>query len=529
MKKLIILLSILTTGLLYGDNCDFNHDGHQDYLLSNSTTRQLAIWHMNGLHLISGVYGPVLPAGWTIVGTGDFNHDGYPDLVLYYPPTHQSAIWYLRDGTFLGGAYGPIFQNGYVPKGVDDMDHDGNADLLAYNPNNHQLWAILMNGNQIRTPSQTTATTNVSFSKSLQPASYITDNSETMQPEAMAVTMPASVSTNSPQIGSAQYVLATLPFNWAVVESANHQITLINYSTFQTANWVIGFHNGQPNPFSIDFTFYGPNAPAGWQVMHGLDFNLDGWNDYLLGGAFGKNAQWYLNGIGHLVGAAYGPTIPTGFSFAKEGFKTCSFGVNPTSKTVPLTGGSFLVNVVTEFGCKWYYHSNTSWIHVPTTFQPQLGGGAIFVSVAPGPAGVGTITVANQTITINRGAGALTGHWTGFELITDGCQTHTILEDVHLVQSGNTLSGTWSVNGLPCPCGIGWDGFRWNDYGTLTGTVSSTGAITLHALGVTVPACGTSYHIDTDYTGQTNQFLPNSITLSQVGGLGSFQMTRVGP
>ena len=149
VQKLILALLFAATAALNG--ADFNRDGHQDYLLSNNTTRQLVVWHLVGSHLVSGVYGPVLPLGWSIVGTGDFNRDGYPDLLLYNPATHGTAVWYLRDGTFLGGAYGPTFINGFVPKAVDDLDNDGNADIMAFNPNTGALWVVLMNNNQIKT------------------------------------------------------------------------------------------------------------------------------------------------------------------------------------------------------------------------------------------------------------------------------------------------------------------------------------------------------------------------------------------
>jgi sugar lactone lactonase YvrE len=43
---------------------DFNGDGHPDFVVRNPATRQTAIWHLNNNVLISGVFGPTLPAGW---------------------------------------------------------------------------------------------------------------------------------------------------------------------------------------------------------------------------------------------------------------------------------------------------------------------------------------------------------------------------------------------------------------------------------------------------------------------------------
>ncbi len=501
-KYITKLMALLVAGICLCSvrAADFNQDGHHDYLLVNSSTHQLAIWHMNGLSFVSGAYGPTVPAGWTLVGPGDFNGDGYPDLLLINA-SHQTAIWYLRDGTFLGGVYGPTFINGFVPKAVDDMDGDGRPDILAYNPTTSALWVVLMNNNNIKTTSTATVSKVVG-----------------MQTSGIQET---DLATSAPQARTSQFVLATIPPHWAVVESANRQIMLINTSTFQTANWAMGFNGSS---FSILRAFYGPNQPSGWSIHSLVDFNLDGWNDYLLHGALGKSAAWYLNQNGTLIGGGYGPNIPAGFSFATEGLKTCSYGVSPTAKTVTTSGASFLVNVVTEFGCPWTYHSNTGWIHVGTS-RTIYGTGSVFVTVDSGPAASGSLTVANQTVTVTRGdSGILTGHWRGLEGINDGCNTYLTTHDIHIVQTGTNITGTWGPETLPCPC-LQQGGNKWVDNGTLTGSFVN-GVITIHAVGVTVAACGTSYHVDTTYTGFITPFLNNtSITLSQPGG-NQFQMIK---
>jgi FG-GAP-like repeat len=492
MKKLLLLLSILTAGLLYGGNYfDFNHDGHPDYLLANNSTRQIAIWHMNGQYLVSGVYGPTIPAGWTIVGTGDFNLDGYPDLLICRTSDHQTAVWYLHDGHLLGGAYGPQFINGFVPKAVDDLDNDGRPDILAFNPNTSNLRVILMNNNHIKT-----ATTFQS-----------TNGPEAMQAEAATMAASDSSSTKSPnlpQVGTSEFVLATIPPHFAIVASTNHQLNLINTSTMQTANWVFGFNPFASNHFPIVRSFWGPTIPPGWKVIGDMDFNLDGWNDYLLGGAFGKNAQWRLNGNGGLMQGVYGPPIPTGFSFAQDGLKTCSFGVNPTAKTLTLNGGSFTVNVVTEFGCQWTYQSNTPWIHVSGGTQPRIGGGSIFVTVDPGASGTGTITVAKQTVTITRGGGGVTGHWQGSMTIYNGCTNYVVGLDVHLLQSGSTVTGTFTATNIPCQelCSDPISYFSYQ--GNVNGTITFSGSITLTGSGGTITNCLGSYSFHETLYGQVN-------------------------
>jgi elongation factor P hydroxylase len=86
---------------------DFNGDGHPDYLLFNSSTRQTAIWYLDNNVLSSGLYGPTLPVGWTVVGVADFNGDGKPDYLLYNGSTQRTVIWYLNNNILNSGLFGP--------------------------------------------------------------------------------------------------------------------------------------------------------------------------------------------------------------------------------------------------------------------------------------------------------------------------------------------------------------------------------------------------------------------------------------
>jgi hypothetical protein len=92
---------------------DFNNDGHPDYALFNSATRQTAIWYLSGSTFISGAFGPTPPNGWALVATADFNGDGKPDYLLYNAATRQTAIWYLNNNMFVSGALGPTLPAGW--------------------------------------------------------------------------------------------------------------------------------------------------------------------------------------------------------------------------------------------------------------------------------------------------------------------------------------------------------------------------------------------------------------------------------
>jgi elongation factor P hydroxylase len=126
---------------------DFNNDGHPDYVLFNSSTRQTVIWYLNNNVRIGVVSGPTLPAGWSVVGVADFNRDGHPDYLLFNPVTRQTWIWYLSGGVHLTGAAGPTITSGYELVGAADFNGDGKPDYLLYNQSTHQTAIWYMNNN----------------------------------------------------------------------------------------------------------------------------------------------------------------------------------------------------------------------------------------------------------------------------------------------------------------------------------------------------------------------------------------------
>jgi len=92
---------------------DFDLDGHPDYLLLNSNTRQSVIWYLSGVTRTSIRSGPTIPAGLEVAGLADFDCNGTPDYLLYNSSTHQTAIWYLNNYQFIGSAAGPTLPSGW--------------------------------------------------------------------------------------------------------------------------------------------------------------------------------------------------------------------------------------------------------------------------------------------------------------------------------------------------------------------------------------------------------------------------------
>jgi hypothetical protein len=126
---------------------DFNSDGHPDYLLYNSSTRQTAIWYLNNNVLIGSANGPVVPAGWNVVGVADFNRDSHPDYLLFNANSRATVIWYMNNNVHVTGANGPTLPAGWQVVAVGDFNSDGHPDLLLFNPSTLRTVIWYMNNN----------------------------------------------------------------------------------------------------------------------------------------------------------------------------------------------------------------------------------------------------------------------------------------------------------------------------------------------------------------------------------------------
>ena len=240
---------------------DFNQDGHPDYLLHNSGTRQSAIWHLNNNVLVGGTYGPTIAPGWSLVAVADFDRNGHPDYLLYNSGTRQSAIWYLNNNVLARGAYGPTIPPGWSLVATADFDSDGKPDLLLFNPGTRQTAIWFLNNNL------------------LVRGGY------------------------GP----------TLPSGWSVVGAADFNrdgkadFVLFNSTTGQSAIWYMS------GATRIGAT-YGPAIASGFALHGAADFNSDLRPDFLL-----LNPNTYQTTILYLAGTtvlstASGTTLPSPWS-----------------------------------------------------------------------------------------------------------------------------------------------------------------------------------------------------------------------
>jgi hypothetical protein len=82
----------------------------------------------------------------------------------------------------------------------------------------------------------------------------------------------------------------------------------------------------------------------------------------------------------------------------------CTFGLAPSSNTLPNTGGGGSVAVTTGAACDWTATSNAGFITI-TNAQIQTGSGSINYTVAANPGRTqrsGTMTIAGQTFTVTE-------------------------------------------------------------------------------------------------------------------------------
>ena len=83
----------------------------------------------------------------------------------------------------------------------------------------------------------------------------------------------------------------------------------------------------------------------------------------------------------------------------------CSYSISSTSESLPVSGGTRSVNVLTTAACAWTAASHASWITI-TSGGTGTGNGSVGFLVLPNVGGSrnGSLTIAGQTFTVTQAA-----------------------------------------------------------------------------------------------------------------------------
>ena len=249
-----------TLGYLSTSRGDFNRDGAPDYVLFKASSRQTAIWRLNNQTLLSGVFGPSVPAGWNIAAVADFDRDGNADYALFNTGTRQTAIWYIVNSSLARSAFGPTIASGYELVATGDFNGDGKPDFVLYNPSTRATVHWLLNDNV-----------------------FVSGRF-------------------GPTLASGFQLVAVADFD----ASAGPDYVLFNPTTRQTAIWYL-----------VGSTFNRAAAArtiASGYVLRGVaDLNRDGHPDFVLfNPGTRQTAIWRLiNGV--YDSAVFGPTLASGY------------------------------------------------------------------------------------------------------------------------------------------------------------------------------------------------------------------------
>ena len=194
----------------------------------------------------------------------------------------------------------------------------------------------------------------------------------------------------------------------------------------------------------------------------------------------------------------------------------CPFSFNPEQDAYSAAGGSGSVSITaSDAGCPWSAASNADWITI-TSATNGTGSSNLNYSVAPniGPARIGTITVMDNTFTVNQSSGCV--------LLTNGTEASYL-----------SAGGGGSVNIIASDGGCAWTAASSDGWITITSSVSGSGSA---AVSYTVDAnegparsgamtiAGHMFTVNQS-SGCTYDIDADNATFVQAGGSGSVGIT----
>ncbi|AGP34669.1 hypothetical protein SCE1572_09185 [Sorangium cellulosum So0157-2] len=135
---------------------DHGRDSMADVVWNNPEQNLMAVWLMEGTHLLAP--GPLIPGpagdGWKALAVGDANFDGMGDVVWDHPERNLTAVWLMEGSQLL--APGPVIPgpagDGWIVVAANDFNGDGDADVLWTSAEQGLMAIWLITGGWLLTP-----------------------------------------------------------------------------------------------------------------------------------------------------------------------------------------------------------------------------------------------------------------------------------------------------------------------------------------------------------------------------------------
>ncbi len=240
---------------------DFNGDRSSDILWRN-TNGDVVLWFMQGGKLTSSADLGVIPAAWTIAGTGDFNGDGNVDI-LWRNSNGDVTLWFMNGGTIASSADLGVIPSSWTIAGAGDFNDDGTTDILWRNSSGDAVVWFMKNG---------------------------------------AIASSAD--------------LGVIPATWSIAGTGDFNGDGTSDILWRNSNGdtVIWFIQGGTIASSTDLGL----IPAAWSIAATGDFNGDGKSDILWRNSNGDTVVWFVNGATVTSSTDLG-VIPAVWSIAGTG------------------------------------------------------------------------------------------------------------------------------------------------------------------------------------------------------------------
>jgi hypothetical protein len=213
-------------------------------------------------------------------------------------------------------------------------------------------------------------------------------------------------------------------------------------------------------------------------------------------------------------GQRSGTMTIAGQTFTVNQGSGCAFAIAPDSANVPSTGGTGSIAVTTDASCSWTVNGSTPWLTI-TSGASGSGNGKVDykVDATAGAARSATLTIADQTFTLNQAS---------------GCSVTIVPDSTSIAAGGGT--GTVAVTAGPGCTWTAASSAQWLSVtsgatGTGNGTVQfSAEANTTAARTATMTIGGQTFTVS-QASGCAFVVAPTSIAIGEGGGPGTITVS----